>query len=112
MQALLLKVIRKPWFFPLVLLGIGVLAYGLILQLKAEADAHGYQPDLAAETLPFIEAYAHTDQWQQATQLSQEAQQIGKGAGMALCNLWQAFVQFASGDAAQGIQQFCPAENP
>jgi hypothetical protein len=83
-----------------------------ILQLKAEADAHGYQPDLAAEYLPFIEAYAHTGQWEQAYQLSLDAQQIGKGAGAALCNAWQAFAQFASADGAQGIHQFCPAENP
>jgi hypothetical protein len=64
-----------------------------ILQLKAEADARGYGPDLAAEYFPFIEAYAQTNQWEQAHQLSLAAQEIGSGSGMALCNLWRRYAQ-------------------
>jgi hypothetical protein len=76
-----------------------------ILQLKAESDSHGFAPDLGAEYLPFIEAYACTGQWEQAYLLSVSASQIGDGPGTALCNAWQGFTRLGSGeDAATYIE--------
>jgi hypothetical protein len=88
-----------------------------VLQLKAEADARGYEPDLAAEYLPFIEAYAQTNQWEQAYQLSLSASDIGKGAGMALCNAWHRFEQFGTNEemlsyTGKAAQDFCKTGNP
>jgi hypothetical protein len=88
-----------------------------ILQLKAEADALGYEPDLAAEYLPFIEAYARTNQWEQAYQLSLAAHEIGSGSGMALCDAWRRFVQFDTSQellsyTGRAIQEFCISGNP
>jgi hypothetical protein len=88
-----------------------------ILQLKAETDARGYEPDLAAEYLPFIEAYAQTNQWEQAYQLSLAAYEIGSGPGMALCNAWRRFAQFDSSEemlsyTGKASQEFCTAGNP
>jgi hypothetical protein len=87
-----------------------------ILQLKAETDAHGYEPDLAAEYLPFIEAYAQTNQWEQAYQLSLAAHEIGSGSGMALCNAWRRFEQFDPGEemlscVEKAKLEFCAAGN-
>ena len=88
-----------------------------VLQLKAEADERGYGPDLAGEYLPFIEAYARTNQWEQAYQLSLEARKIGEGAGQALCKAWQRFGQLDPGEempviTAKASQEFCAAGNP
>jgi hypothetical protein len=88
-----------------------------VLQLKAEADAQGYEPDLAAEYLPFIEAYAQTDQWEPAYQLSLAAHEIGKGTGLALCNAWHRFAQFGSSEemlsaTEKASQEFCTAGHP
>ena len=90
--------------------------WNTVLQLKAEADAHGYGPDLAAEYLPFIEAYAQTNQWDQAYQLSLTAHEIGSGSGMALCNAWRRFAQFNSNQVMLSLtekatQDFCVAGN-
>ena len=88
-----------------------------VLKLKAEADAHGYGPDLAAEYLPFIEAYAQTNQWEQAYQLSLIAHEIGSGSGMALCNAWRGFTKFTTSQAMfslteKATQNFCATGNP
>jgi hypothetical protein len=88
-----------------------------VLQLKTEADERGYGPDLAGEYLPFIEAYARTNQWEQAYQLSLEARKIGEGAGQALCNVWQRYGQSDSNaempaSTAKASQEFCTAGNP
>jgi hypothetical protein len=88
-----------------------------ILHLKVEVDALGFEPDLAAEYLPFIEAYAHTNQWEQAYQMSLAAHEIGAGSGMALCNSWRRFAQFDSNAemlsyTGIAIQEFCTAGNP
>ena len=88
-----------------------------VLQLKAEADEHGYGPDLAGEYLPFIEAYARTNHWEEAYLLSQTARGIGEGTGMALCNAWQRFGQFDSNEeilayTTKASQEFCTAGKP
>jgi hypothetical protein len=87
-----------------------------ILQLKAETDARGYEPDIAAEYLPFIEAYAQTNRWEQAYQLSLAAHEIGSGSGMALCNAWRRFEQFDPGEemlsyVEKAKLEFCTAGN-
>lgn len=46
-------------------------------------------PNDPAERLPFIEGYAHTNDWDKALQLSQEAAQITPIMNPVLCNLWQ-----------------------
>ena len=88
-----------------------------ILQLKAESDSQGFAPDLGAEFLPFIEAYAQTGHWEQAYQLSVAASEIGSGPGMALCKAWQRFAQFQPGEGmfsltGKASQEFCTAGNP
>lgn len=88
-----------------------------VLQLKAESDSQGFAPDLGAEYLPFIEAYAQTGQWEQAYQLSEAANEIGSGPGMALCNAWQRFAQFDTSEemlsyTGKASQEFCTAGNP
>ena len=88
-----------------------------ILQLKAESDLHSFAPNLGAEYLPFIEACAQTGQWEQAYQLSEAANEIGSGPGMALCNAWQRFTQFDTSEemlsyTGKASQEFCTAGNP
>jgi hypothetical protein len=88
-----------------------------ILQLKAESDSQGFTPDLGAEYLPFIEAYARTGQWEQAYQLSIAASKIGSGPGIALCNVWHGFAQFESSEevlsyTGKASQEFCLTGNP
>lgn len=88
-----------------------------ILQLKADSESQGFTPDLGAEYLPFIEAYAKTGQWEQAYQLSVAANEIGSGPGMALCNAWHGFAQFESTEEMHSNtrivpQEFCPTGNP
>lgn len=91
--------------------------WNIILQLKADTDSLGYQPGVAAEDLPFIEAYAHTNQWEQAYQLSLDAYAIGSGPGMALCNAWLSFEQLDQNEemlsyTEKAHQDFCPLGNP
>ena len=44
----------------------------------------------ASELAPFIEAYAHTGQWQRALELSQEAARLSEKMPYMLCDLWRA----------------------
>lgn len=59
-----------------------------VVQLVNEALAKGYKPRNPHERLPFIEAYAHTGQWEEA--IRQTVKAIGKNPKYAarLCRLW------------------------
>jgi hypothetical protein len=88
-----------------------------ILELKAEADSQGFTPNVGAEYLPFIEAFAQSGQWEQAYDLSTVANEIDPAPGAALCNAWRRFAQFDSSQemlfyTGKGAQDFCPTGNP
>jgi hypothetical protein len=60
-------------------------------QLGDQAQAKGYSPlnaDSTFEWQPFIEAYARTGQWQQASSLSLKAYQRDVRSDAGLCDLW------------------------
>lgn len=84
-----------------------------VLHMKDEADVLGYHPVIATEDLPFIEAYAHTNQWDQAYQLSLAARTIGSGSEPVLCNAWLSFAKFNPNAemlafTGNAVQEFCP----
>jgi hypothetical protein len=88
-----------------------------ILELKADADSQGFKPNVGAEYLPFIEAFAQSGQWVQAYNLSAVANGINPAPGTALCNAWRRFAQFDTSQemlsyTRKAIQEFCTAGNP
>jgi hypothetical protein len=100
--------------------------WNAIIQLKAEADRQGFAPDLAGEYLPFIEAFTHTGQWEEAYQLSELANEINLEAvatgdittdvNAFLCNTWLGFANLDSGGdktifLEKASQEFCTARN-
>lgn len=50
------------------------------------------------ELIPFIQAYAHTGQWDKALQLSIEAHQTWENMRLMLCDIWTALAQSAVHD--------------
>jgi hypothetical protein len=53
------------------------------------ADAAGIHPQNGVEVLPFLEAYAHTGQWQQALAVSKLAVQTTPGLETWVCGQWK-----------------------
>ena len=49
-----------------------------VANLGDEAAQNGYKPADANEWIPFIQGYAHSDQWEKAVQRSQDAKQINE----------------------------------
>ncbi|HUI88488.1 MAG TPA: hypothetical protein VLX61_07150 [Anaerolineales bacterium] len=60
-----------------------------VAHLGDEAFAASYRPDDPSEYLPFIEAYARTDRWDDAKQLTLSTADAMPILGPALCGLWQ-----------------------
>jgi hypothetical protein len=88
-----------------------------ILDLKVNADSLGLKPNLGAEYLPFIAAYARLGEWEDAYKLSVAANGMVPGPGESLCNAWRGYAQLGSngemvpfGEIA--MQEFCTGENP
>jgi len=61
----------------------------LVARLGDEAINQGYAPSDPYEWLPFIEAYALSDDLKQAGQLSREAFASDGKPGTGLCQLWK-----------------------
>ncbi|NMC78201.1 MAG: hypothetical protein GYA59_02460 [Chloroflexi bacterium] len=57
--------------------------------LGAQAEAQGYAANNGAELLPFIEAYAHTGQWDKALSATQVAGQLTEKMQAPLCAAWE-----------------------
>lgn len=56
--------------------------------LGAEAASLGYQPRLGAEMVPFIEAHAHTGQWEEALGDTRTAVSLSPQSQPLLCQTW------------------------
>jgi hypothetical protein len=88
-----------------------------ILQLGQEAAAHQLKPVIGAEYIPFIEAFAQTDRWSEAYDLSLSAWMITPAISPSLCNNWTRFATL-NGETEKGLyveqanKNFCspPAE--
>ena len=59
-----------------------------IVRLWHEADAQGWGAPNAVELLPFIEAFAREDSWQEAQGLTRQAQVLPDRSTSLLCDLW------------------------
>jgi hypothetical protein len=59
-----------------------------VLQLWKDASADDLQPDNGFEYLPFIEAYAHTGDWETARNMTLTSQKTLQGIDPLLCSIW------------------------
>ena len=59
-----------------------------VLQLWKSARQSDLRPDNGFEYLPFIEAYAHADDWKTAESLTLSAQKIMRGIDPLFCDTW------------------------
>ncbi len=62
-----------------------------IVALAAEATAGGYSPNNRLEWLPFVEAFAHTEDWGRAMELSVDALKYSKSTRNMFCPIWRGF---------------------
>lgn len=60
-----------------------------VVQLGKQAKQHGYSPENQQEWIPFIEAYAHTAQWETAFRKTEDIYNSNPDLAPRLCNLWQ-----------------------
>jgi hypothetical protein len=88
-----------------------------VLQLYEEATKLGFSPYLGSELAPFIDAYAHTGQWQEAQALTLQAARLPDKPATYLCTLWQGIAaqsdpSDASAAALSNLQTElgCPAQ--
>lgn len=62
--------------------------WALVAALGDQAFVTGDYPNDPMERLPFIEGYAHVENWDRALELSRQSQQITPKMVPGLCNLW------------------------
>jgi hypothetical protein len=62
--------------------------WNAVLQLDKQARQNGFAPKFGAEYVPFIEANAHTGDWQKALDLSRSAQAMSVEMDPLLCATW------------------------
>ena len=62
--------------------------WDVVLQLWNSASQSDLRPDNGFEYLPFIEAYAHADDWKTAESLTLSAQKIMRGIDPLFCDTW------------------------
>jgi hypothetical protein len=60
-----------------------------VAQLGDEAQEAGYSPNKVEEWLPFVEAYAHTSDWDSAMKFTRQALRADPGLAGSVCNLWE-----------------------
>jgi hypothetical protein len=60
-----------------------------------DAEQEGYGPGNGFEYIPFIEAYAHLGKWEEAFQLTKNANKTTQGMYLILCPAWQRLMQEA-----------------
>ena len=59
-----------------------------IVSLWTEASQQGYKPANGVEYLPFIEGFAHMDDWEMAQKLTLDAKFFAQGINPQLCLTW------------------------
>jgi hypothetical protein len=59
-----------------------------VTQLWETAKQNGFQPENGFEYLPFIEAHAHTGDWNTAKSMTRISQRTLKGIDPLLCEIW------------------------
>ena len=59
-----------------------------VIQLWKTAKENDLQPENGFEYLPFIEAYAHTGDWDTAKSMTRTSQKTMQGIDPLLCNIW------------------------
>ncbi len=59
-----------------------------VIQLWNTARQNDLQPENGFEYLPFIEAYAHTGDWETARSMTRTSQKTLQGIDPLLCNIW------------------------
>ncbi len=64
-----------------------------IVALAEESAASDHAPNNRLEWLPFVEAFAHTGDWEQALVLSVDAFRYSKSTRNVFCPLWRGFEQ-------------------
>lgn len=62
-----------------------------VVELWDDAQQGGFSPQNGVEYLPFIEGFAHTDNWKQAEKLTLQANRITKAMDKLLCPTWERF---------------------
>ena len=60
-----------------------------IPDLWEQAQKRGFRPDNGFEYIPFIEGYAHTNNWDTATSLTKSANRVSRGMTTILCPVWK-----------------------
>jgi hypothetical protein len=60
-----------------------------VVTLWKEAENNGYRPDEGFEYIPFIEAYAHIDKWEDAFLLTKTANKTTEAMYFILCPTWE-----------------------
>ena len=63
--------------------------WGAVVSLGDEAFTSGDYPNDPFERVPFIEGYAHTDNWQRAAELTLETYRVSNLTQPLLCKLWE-----------------------
>lgn len=71
-----------------------------VLTLWNEAKDKGYSPDIGFEYIPFIEAYAYMDNWEDAFLLTRNANKTTEAMYFILCPAWKRLSQ-ETGPSAQ-----------
>ena len=64
-----------------------------VVELDEQAATLELEPKQGAEWIPFIEAFAHTGNWERAVQLTTQATQLTEKMETALCRLWNQIEQ-------------------
>jgi hypothetical protein len=83
-----------------------------VANLGDEAAQNGYKPADANEWIPFIQGYAHSDQWEKAIQRSQDAKQLSNGeVTPRLCRIWQEMEDIVPAEHLQELEQFLSESN-
>jgi hypothetical protein len=65
--------------------------WATVVALAEESAAKGYAPNNRLEWLPFVEAYAHTGDWERARDLSVDAWKYSKATRNLFCPIWRGF---------------------
>jgi hypothetical protein len=71
-----------------------------VVALYKEAQDKGFAPSLGTEYIPFIEAYAQTGDWKNASKLTRLAEKTNAGQKKILCNNWSRLSQLPSADVS------------
>lgn len=80
-----------------------------IIDLMQEAQQQDYSPNNGIEWLPLVEAYARTENWQPATELSLDIHEMHTKNDRLLCATWMSILQTAV-NAETATQAFVAVE--